>query len=140
MCVFFICLCLTGSQRTICLWFQGELPVDSSIFNPPMYKTLLALWDLQLDTCRRIYCICELYVNRRTSTKCTDITRLEAVNRKTHTSRFSQPLLLFPCFSSTCKIFPVRGSRTRTRLSLDVTASLLPSLLKLTDSSSVSDG
>lgn len=42
---------LTGSQRTICLWFQGELPVDRSIFNPPMYKTLLALWDLLLDTC-----------------------------------------------------------------------------------------
>lgn len=45
-------LCLTGSHRTICLWFQGELPVDRSIFNPPMYKTLLALWDLLLDTCR----------------------------------------------------------------------------------------
>lgn len=49
-----MCECLTGSQRTICLWFQGELPVDRSIFNPPMYKTLLALWDWLLDTCRNI--------------------------------------------------------------------------------------
>lgn len=42
--------------------------------------------------------------------------------------------------SSTWRIFPNRGSTTRTRLSLDVTASLLPSLLKLTDSSRASEG
>lgn len=52
--ILMLSVCLTGSQRTICLWFQGELPVDRSIFNPLMYKTLLALWDLLLDTCRNI--------------------------------------------------------------------------------------
>lgn len=41
---------LTGSQRTICLWFQAELPVDRSIFNPSMYSTLFALWELLQDT------------------------------------------------------------------------------------------
>lgn len=45
--------CLTESQRTICLWFQDEVPVDRSIFSPVMYKTLLALWVFLLDTCRK---------------------------------------------------------------------------------------
>lgn len=55
-------MCRTGSQRTICRWFQGELPVDRSIFKPPMYKTLLALWDLLLDTCRNISSIITKFV------------------------------------------------------------------------------
>lgn len=103
---------LTGSQRTICLWFQGELPVDTSIFSPVTYRTLLALWDFLLDTCRSAAHMTNTYTRRQPGTL------------QKHTWR----------------IFPVRGSRTRTRLSLDVTANLLPSLLKLTDSSSASDG
>lgn len=39
---------------TICRWFQGELPVDRSILQLFTYRTLLARWDLERDTCNDI--------------------------------------------------------------------------------------
>lgn len=57
-------------------------------------------------------------------------------DRKTKKTKSRQCLVLW----DTCNIFPILGSRTRTRRSLEVTASLLPSLLKLTDKSRASEG
>lgn len=41
----------TGSHRTTCRRFQGELPVDRSIWESLTYRTLLARWELERDTC-----------------------------------------------------------------------------------------
>lgn len=43
----------TGSQRTTWRWFQGEVPVDRSIFRSLRYRTLVARWPLERDTCRK---------------------------------------------------------------------------------------